>query len=153
MVSLGSSPFVSVVKHASALQLDGERASHPLKAGQTIAAYGKFDDSTDTDLGFFVVLRCSSKHHVYELSPIGSVDPYWGEHLKGKPSITAKVMSRAGEKVSETTELLTRWRVLAEPHVQPPAASLEPLGKQGAEGALKAWSFLSDYVVTEKEAR
>ena len=48
MVSFGSTPFVSVAKLEMALQLDGEKASRPLKAGQTIAAHGMFDGAPDT---------------------------------------------------------------------------------------------------------
>ena len=152
MASFGSAPFVSVAKHPDALQLDGDRAANPLKAGQTIIAHGMFEDQSETAAGYFVVLRSSAKHHTYELAPIGCLDSYWGEHLKGKPSVVAKVMARSGEKVGGTTELLTRWRVVSGPNDKPPPESLEGLGKRGADDAVKKWCFLADYVVTEAQA-
>ena len=152
MVSFGSTAFVSVAKLGGAIQLDGENASNPLRAGQTIAAHGMFEDGSETDIGFFVVLKASSKHHTYDLAPLGCRDPYWGGHLAGKPSVSAKIMARANEKVGSTAELISRWRVVAEPKELPSPTSLEPLGKRGAEDAAKKWSFLSDYVVTEAEA-
>ena len=36
---------------------------------------------------------------------------------------------------------------------EPTVASLVVLGKKGAEEAIRNWHFLSEYVVTEKEAR
>ena len=152
MATFGSTAFVSVAKIAGALQLDGERAANPLKAGQTIAAHGTFEDASETDIGFFVVLRASSKSHTYDLAPLGCRDPYWSGHLRDKPSVSAKIMTRPSEKVGTTTELISRWRVVAEAKEMPPPSAWEPLGKRGAEDAAKKWSFLSDYVVTEAEA-
>ena len=155
MVSLSSVPFVSVVKIDGALQLSGEKASQPLKAGQTIAAHGTFEDQSETELGFFVVLKCSGRHHTYDLAPVGSADEYWGEHLKGSPSVVAKVKARPGEKAEKGPngmELLTRWRIVAEPGMVPDVSVLGALGKHGADEAIKKWHFLSEYIVTDKEA-
>ena len=155
MAALSSSPFVCVAKVEGALQLSGEKSSQPLKSGQTIAAHGTFDDLTETGLGVFVVLKCSSRHHTYDLAPVGCVDPYWSEHLKGKPSVTAKVKARAGEKVDSGpngVELLTRWKIVAEPGDEPTVADLEALGKVGAEEAIKKWHFLAEYVVSDQQA-
>ena len=132
--------------------LVGDKASKPLKAGQTIAAHGTFDDGSETELGFFVVLRSGGKPHWYELAPLGVVDPYWADHLKGRPSVNAKVMSKPGEKVDGNSELLRRWRILAEPGVEPSLASFEVLGKDAAEDTVKKWLFLSEYVVADKQA-
>ena len=153
MAALSSSPFVSVVKVDGALQLGGDKSAQPLKAGQTIAAHGTFEDQTETDLGYFVVLRCSEKHHSYDLAPVGCVDPYWSEHLKGSPSVVAKVKARTGEKADSSIELLTRWRIVAEPGMVPASSALEPLGKHGAEEAIKKWHFLSEYIVSDNQAR
>ena len=142
MASLSSTPLVSVAKLAGALQLSGDRASRPFLPGQTIAAHGTFDDRSETKLGFFVVLRESGKHHCYELAPLGCLDPYWAEHLARTPSVRAKVMARHGEKMSDNTELITRWRVVAEPGDEPPTTSLEVLGKKGLEEAKTKWLFL-----------
>ena len=76
MAALSSTPFLSVSKQDGALQLSGDKASRPLAAGQTIGAHGLFDDGSDTDIAVFVVLRVTGKHHVYELAPLGCVDPY-----------------------------------------------------------------------------
>ena len=137
MAALSSTPLVSVAKVDGALQLSGVKAANPFKAGHTIAAHGRFDDGSETELGYFVVLRCSGKHHCYELAPLGCMDAYWAEHLRERPSVKAKVMARPGEKGESTSELLTRWRVIAEPGTEPSPASLDVLGKKGAEDAIK----------------
>ena len=155
MAALSSSPFVCVAKVEGALQLSGEKSSKPLKSGQTIAAHGMFDDQTETQLGFFVVLKCSSRHHVYDLVPVGCIDPYWSEHLKGKPSVIGKVRARVGEKVDSGPngeELLTRWQILAEPGEEPTVAVLGALGKVGAEEAIRKWNFLAEYIVSDQQA-
>ena len=89
MASSGPNSFVSVVKLDGAVQLKGENAARPFKPGQTIATHGTFDDQTETDVGFFVVLRCFKKSHTYELAPLGCKDPYWEEHLKGAGCVSA----------------------------------------------------------------
>ena len=152
MAAFSSTPFVSLAKCEGTLQLSGAKAAYPLTGGQTIAAYGLFDDGTATDVGVFVVLRCSGKNHCYDLSPLGSIDPYWGEHLGSAPSVAAKLLSRLGEKPTDGVEQLTRWRIIAEAGTPPDAAELEMLGKTGAENALKKWHFLADYVVSDVKA-
>ena len=153
MASFSSMPYVSVAKIDGTLQLTGAKAANPLAAGQTVAAYGCFDDGSETDLGIFKILRCSGKSHTYDMAPLGCVDPYWGEHLRSAPSVTAKLMTRPGEKTVEGVELLTRWRIISEAGTPPEAGELTVLGKGGAEDATKKWHFLADYVVTEAEAR
>ena len=154
MASSGPNSFVSIVKLEGATQLKGEHAARPLKPGQAIAAYGTFDDETETDIGFFMVLRSSKKNHTYELAPLGCRDPYWGKHLKGAQSITAKMMCRVNEQVdTKNVELLRRWQVLAEPKEKPPPSAFEALGKKGTEEAMGKWLFLSDYIVTDYQAR
>ena len=146
-------PFVSLAKHADTLQLSGEKAANPLTAGQTICAHGLFDDGSETDLGVFVVLRCSGKHHCYDLAPLGCRDEYWAEHLKKAPSVSVKLVSRHGEKAVDGIEQLTRWRILSEPGAPPEAAEISMLGKSGADDAIRKWHFLADYVVSDQKAR
>lgn len=152
MAALSSTPFVSLAKLPDALQLTGEKASRPLSAGQTVAVHGYFDDGSHTGLAVMVVLRASGKHHHFEMAPIGCIDPYWGAHLQRSPSVSAKLISRPGEKAIGEIELITRWRVLSEAGSEPLGSDLQFLGKVGAVEAAKRWNFLSDYVVSEKEA-
>ena len=152
MASFSSTPFVSLAKCEGTLQLSGSKAAHPLTGGQTIAAYGLFDDGSPTDVGVFVVLRCSGKNHVYDFAPLGCIDPYWGEHLGKEPSVSAKLVQRLGDKASGDMEQITPWRILAEAGTPPEAADLEILGKTGADTALKKWHFLADYVVSDVKA-
>ena len=116
-------------------------------------AHGVFDDYTETDSAIFVVLRSIAKAHIHGFAPLGCVDRYWAGHLKRNPSCTGKIMTRWGEKVPSNMELLTRWRVLAEPGVEPATADLQSLGKDGAEDAVKQWEFLRDYVVADKDRK
>ena len=152
MASASNMPFVSIAKMEGALSLSGEKANHPLIAGQTIAAHGLFDDGSETGLAVFVVLRSGSGHHAYELAPLGCTDRHWGKHIGDAPSIRAKLMTRPDEKVSKDVDQITRWKVLAEPGVAPLGAELSMLGKGGADEALRKWVFLSDYVVSEPQA-
>ena len=70
MMAMSSMSYVSLVALDDAHQLQGTRRSNPLKAGQTIAAHGLFEDNKPTGVGLFFVLRAHEDAGC-ELAPIG----------------------------------------------------------------------------------
>ena len=56
------SPYVSVMEHAEAFQLSGNKVRNPLKSGQMIVVHGTFDDLTETGAFIFFVLRDVGSH-------------------------------------------------------------------------------------------
>ena len=105
MAAVHAVPYVSVIEHPSAYQLGGDRARNPLTPGQMIIAHGLFDDGSATDETVFLVLR-GLGNYTYVLAPLGSLDPYWGDHLAKHPQVKAKVMRTLMDVVPGDMELI-----------------------------------------------
>ena len=57
---------------SDAHQLHGEKASRPLEPGQMIVARCRFEDTSETDMGAFMVLRSAKSSKTYLLAPFGT---------------------------------------------------------------------------------
>jgi hypothetical protein len=148
MAAFSASPYLSLGEHPAAYQLGGEKALNPLVPGQMIIAHGTYEDKTETGPAAFLVLRGTGKH-TYLLAPLGSLDPYWGDHLAKYPQVKARMMREVSETVPKDLELLRRWRVVSEPGKVPKKDDYTALGKHVADGVVQAWKFLSELVVSD----
>ena len=86
----------------------------------------------------------------YLLAPLGSPDPYWGDHLARQPQVKAKIMRVASDLVPADMELLRRWRVVSEPGQAPNPEDYGSLPQHITETILPKWRFLHELVVAEK---
>ena len=143
------SPYISVVGHPAAFQLAGERARSPLVAGQMIIAHGLFDDSTETGAAVFLVLR-GLGNFTYVLAPLGTEDPYWGDHLAKQPQVKARVMRAMSDVVPGDMELIQRWHLMSDPGEEPCMKDYDAFPKSMVESILPRWRFLNELVVSEK---
>ena len=149
MPSLVNSPYVSLIPHAEAEQLKGDKARAPLKAGQMIIAHGTFEDGTETGAGIFLILRqCSAKE--YKMAPFGSVDPYWEGYLAGSAHVTVMLMRQTGDAIPADKELLRRWRIVSEAGEAPKKNDYAGFPKTILDGMSKKWKFLNELVVSER---
>ena len=146
---MSTSAFVSAIAGCSGAYTVGlDRAKAPWQIGDTVLAHGVFGDGTETDLGAFLVVRKGYKGW-WTMSPLGTVDDYWKDHLQKNLQVEAKVLWSETSKPEENCESFRRWRVVAGFGEEPPQTELNFLGKTGFAEALKTWRFVTENVMSE----
>ena len=114
-----------------------------------IVAHGIFDDGSATEEGVFLVLR-GLGNAAYVLAPLGSLDPYWGDHLAKHPQVKAKIMKTATDTVPGDFELLQRWQVISEAGQEPVKSDYDRFPQTMLDSIIPRWRFLNELVVSEK---
>ena len=80
-------------------------------------------------------------------APLGVRNEYWQSHLAARPSCSAVFLKKHGQELSQTREVFTKWRLLAEPGKPVVLDGYDWLGKVGMDEANAQITFLRKYVV------